>query len=90
MQDLGAGLPNVELGFLASQGKDSYLCVSSQFRVSTGRVWVFSLENLSLSASPNHLGAVLLPFMVEALFIQFFSSFHKRIIARAVFDILCP
>ena len=70
MQDLGFGVLDVELDSLTSQGKDPYFMISPD----CGSLWLgfgFFLGETFISVSPTCLNVFLLPFVMEALFVQF-------------------
>ena len=88
VQDVGVGVPDVELEPLAPQGKDLYLCDPSRCGLPQRGCGCFLWQDC-LSASPMGLRAVLLTFVVEALLIQFSGLFSEGIIPHIVADFLC-
>lgn len=78
VQDLGVGVPDVELKSLTLQEKDLYLCDPPN----CGLLWLgcgFLPQGSFLSVSPICLDAVILLFAVEILFIQFSGPFLRKL-----------
>ena len=61
-------MADMEPESLTTEREDLYLCYLSQLWIAVAGMWFFPLAILFLF--PTHLSAVLLPFVVEALFIH--------------------
>ena len=77
MQDLGVGVPDVELESSPPRGNNhAFVVFPVCGLLKLG--CVFSLGETT-SASPTCLKVVLLPFVVETLFIQFLAAFQGEL-----------
>lgn len=61
-------MADVEPESLTTEREDPYLCYLSRLWIAAAGMWFFLLAILSVC--PIHLSAILLPFVVEALFIH--------------------